>query len=93
MKRSRYFPFARSIRHLRERAGLTQPELAKELSKYFGVEVTRSAVSMWELASRTPKLYEAAMIAEYFDVSMDALLGTKREATEADRFLWEVFEL
>lgn len=87
------FPLARSIRHLRERAGFTQPELAENLSRYVGKEITRSAVSMWENGDRTPKAYTLVRIAEYFDVSVDALFGRGFGETEGDQFLKKVFDV
>lgn len=87
-----FFPLARSLRHLRERAGLSQPELAKILSDWAGKTITRSAISMWECGDRTPKAYTLVRIAEYFDVSVDAMFGRGFGETEGDLFLRKVFD-
>jgi transcriptional regulator with XRE-family HTH domain len=48
--------FGAILKQLRVSYGLTQPEFAQILSKLTGVLITRSAVSMWELGQRTPKM-------------------------------------
>ena len=74
--------FGERINELRTRAGLTQPELAAALSAAGELEITRSAVSMWELGKRTPKFEVLETIADYFNVDLDWLLGrSDRELT------------
>ncbi|MCY9674577.1 helix-turn-helix transcriptional regulator [Bacillus safensis] len=59
------------ITSLRKQAGLTQEELAKKLN------VTRSALSQYELGSRDPNYDLLIKIANFFDVSTDYLLTGK----------------
>lgn len=51
-----------TIRELRERAGLSQPALAKK------VGVTRSAVNAWEMGLSIPTTQYVAELAQLFDV-------------------------
>ncbi|WP_373765672.1 helix-turn-helix domain-containing protein, partial [Jeotgalibaca porci] len=57
------------IAHLRERRGLSQSSLAKDLN------VGQSTLAMWETDKRGLKDEVIVQIAEYFNVSTDYLLG------------------
>jgi len=57
------------IQELREKAGLTQTELAKRLG------VTRAAVSQWETALSIPSLNFVIELSKLFNVSIDYVLG------------------
>ena len=62
-----------NIRLLRERMGLTQNALAEK------VLVSFQAISSWERGMSVPELENAVRLAEFFDVSLDALLSTKEQ--------------
>ena len=57
------------IRQLREARGMTQVELARQLS------VTKQSVSNWENNNIQPSVEIAVAIADYFGVKLDVLLG------------------
>lgn len=57
------------IAELRKSRGLSQGQLAKELN------VSTSAVGMWETGKRGLKEESALQIAEYFNITTDFLLG------------------
>ena len=63
--------FAKRLKELREEKGLSQHELAKKL----GDEISNSAVSLWELGKRIPKLDALIILAKFFKVSIDYLAG------------------
>ena len=65
--------FGDRLSALRKERGLTQDELAKRL------EVTKSAISMYENGKRTPDYEILELIADYFNVDMDYLVGRKDE--------------
>lgn len=67
--------FGNTIIELRKSLNMTQPEFAKLLSRVIGSEVTRSAVSMWELGKRLPKVDVIVKIAEYFQMDVNELLN------------------
>lgn len=56
------------IAYLREKRGLSQPQLAKALN------VATSTVGMWETGKRGLKDETIKLIADYFNVSADYLL-------------------
>jgi len=61
------------VKSLREKAGLTQSELAKK------VGLTRSAVNAWEMSSAIPSTEIIIKLAKLFKVSTDYLLGVDDE--------------
>lgn len=65
--------FANNLRKLRKDKKLSQQELADTL------KVAQSTVGMWESGKRTPKLNEINRMAMALKVTVDRLLGTKRE--------------
>lgn len=63
--------FAEKIRVLRREMDMTQWQLADAL------ETTQRRVSYWEAGSTEPDLTTLWKIADFFDVSIDFLLGRK----------------
>ncbi len=66
---------ADKIKILREKMGITQAELAKQLC------VTRSGVNAWEMGISVPSTQCIVQLAEYFHVSTDYLLGVSNTAS------------
>lgn len=62
-----------NIRLCRRDKNLTQEQLAEALN------VTVGAVSKWESGANTPELETLVRIADFFDLSVDALLGWRLE--------------
>ena len=63
------------IRLLRERRGLTQSELAKQLG------MTRSSVNAWEQGISVPSTQYIVELAAIFKISTDYLLGVESTAS------------
>ena len=63
----------KKIYELRRERGVTQEELAAELG------VTAAAVSKWEKGNTLPDVLMVCAIADWFGISVDALLGRSRE--------------
>lgn len=61
------------ILELRNKAGLSQDELAEK------VYVTRQAVSRWEQGETTPNTETLKLLSKLFDVSINTLLGSPRQ--------------
>ena len=66
--------FGDRLRELRQEQGLLQKDLADEFS------VSLSMVSLWEKGKNYPEVTKLIEIAEYFKISVDALLGTDGNA-------------
>ena len=61
--------FSEAMRMIRESKGVTQSELAEAIG------VHRSAISGYELKGQNPSIDKLVLIAEYLDVTLDALVG------------------
>jgi len=66
---------ANRIKKLRESAGMTQAELAKQLG------LTRSGVNAWEMGITVPSTQYIVELAQFFKVSADYLLGLEDSAS------------
>ncbi|MBO5109201.1 MAG: helix-turn-helix transcriptional regulator [Clostridia bacterium] len=86
------YNFGKTIKSLRQQRGLTQEQLAEAMG------VSPQAVSRWETNSTYPDLSLLPILANFFDVSIDALLAfdvTKKSETirtiieEADALMAE----
>lgn len=77
--------FAKVFRTLRLRDNLTQEQLAKLL------EISKSAISMYENGNREPDLETLERIADCFEVDIDCLLGrstkTSRPVHNIDTYI------
>jgi transcriptional regulator with XRE-family HTH domain len=69
------FVLGKRITALRKEAGLTQEQLAKRLN------ITRSALSQYELGSRNPDYDLLLKIADFFEVTVDYLLGKPKSVS------------
>ena len=65
--------FKERLKELRIEKGLTQTQLAKEL------RVNQRTICNWEVGERQPTLDTLEVIAKYFNVSYDYLLGLTDE--------------
>lgn len=68
------------LSELRKKKNITQKELAEHL------RVSRSAVAMWETGASEPDNKTLDSIANYFDVSVDYLLGRSDSIQEESEF-------
>jgi transcriptional regulator with XRE-family HTH domain len=71
--------FGECLTQLRKEYGMTQDELAKKL------DITRGSLSMYETDKRFPDKDTLKLIADFFNVSTDYLLGRTEFRTPADR--------
>lgn len=67
--------FSNILKELRAEKGLTQIELASALG------ITRSRLSMYETGDREPDFETLELIADYFNIDIDYLLGRTEKTT------------
>lgn len=67
--------FGNRFKKLRMEKGLKQQELIDEYNKKYHYSFTRAAVSQYENDKRIPEIDALKSFADYFDVSVDYLLG------------------
>lgn len=75
------FSIADRIRYLRDKAGMTQTDLAKML------KITRSAVNAWEMSLSMPSVASIVQLTQIFHVSADFILST------SDKVLLDITDL
>lgn len=63
--------FAERLKELREERGLSQKELEKALNN----KISDAAISLWELGRRTPNAEALILLADFFSVTIDYLVG------------------
>lgn len=59
------------IRNLRLSKGYSMERMARLLAKSSGKEISRSAISHWELGKTTPSLQSVLAVGELFEVPVD----------------------
>lgn len=75
--------FGERLKHLRENKNLFQKELGDIL------HVTSQTISGWEINRTTPDYETLVKIANYFNVSVDYLLGNEKQASKFENELRE----
>lgn len=79
--------FAKRLKDIREAAGVTQDQLAKEL------KVSRGAISYYEKAERTPDIEFLDKVSDYFGLPLDFLLGYTDNFKAEYLYMSEIFGL
>ena len=81
------FALSEHIRSLRKARGLTQEQLAEALG------VTAGAVYKWESRLSLPELPMLVQLADFFDTSVDALIGYTIKDNRRDATLTRLMDL
>lgn len=71
--------FGERFKQLRNEKGLKQEELINQFNKSFHFGFTKSAISQYENNKRIPEIQALSAFADYFNVSVDYLLGKTNE--------------
>ena len=61
--------FKDNLKELRLEKGLGQVELAKEIG------VSKGVISLWENGLREPNMYSLILLAKFFKITLDELVG------------------
>lgn len=67
--------FGKRFKMLRQEQNLTQDELCEKFNKKYSVSFTKSSISQYENDKRRPELRFIENWADFFNVSVDFLLG------------------
>lgn len=62
---------------LRRKSGLSQEQLAEQIG------VSRQAISKWEVGLSTPELDKLKALSEYFNITVDELVGGKTDNADS----------
>ena len=61
--------FKDNLKELRLEKGIGQVELSKEIG------VSKGVISLWENGLREPNMYSLILLAKYFKITIDELVG------------------
>ncbi|WEZ09977.1 helix-turn-helix domain-containing protein [Priestia flexa] len=64
------------------RGKMTQEKLAKSLNEKYGTGINKGMISKWENGKEEPRIDTARYLADYFNVSLDYLLGIENKKTD-----------
>lgn len=67
--------FGKRLKELRLERDLTMEMLITDVNSKFGTNMNRSLVSRWESEISEPSLNYSRIICEYFNVSLDYMIG------------------
>lgn len=68
---------------LRKESQLTMDMLVEDINYKYGVQVNKSMISRWERNENDPSLEMAIILAKYYNVSLDYLIGLTDVKTPA----------
>lgn len=71
------YSFGTKLKTLRNSMNLTQEELAKALNAKHGTKFNKGMISKWENDKEEPRIDSVRYIADFFNVSLDEILGLK----------------
>lgn len=71
--------FGNRLKALRKSEGLSQEELALELNKKHNLKIDRTMISKWETGFQMPVMNTVAILAKFFNVSIDYLNGDENK--------------
>lgn len=87
------YSFGTKLKHLRTSMNLTQEGLAKALNTKYGTNFNKGMISKWENDKEEPRMDSIRYIADFFDVSLDELLGLKNnDMVKESLTVYEVVE-
>ena len=73
------------FKELRKQKGISQEELRQEFNLRFHRNYTPSAISLFENEKRTPEITALIDFADYFEVTLDYLLGRNSKEKKDSR--------
>lgn len=71
------------LKLLRTEKGLTMDMLVWDINSKYGIDLNKGLVSKWENGINEPSLRYATYLAQYYDVSLDYLIGLTDVKTPA----------
>ncbi|QPA31597.1 helix-turn-helix domain-containing protein [Thermaerobacillus caldiproteolyticus] len=71
------YSFGKKLKSLRTSMNLTQEGLAKALNTKYGTNFNKGMISKWENDKEEPRIDSVRYIADFFNVSLDEILGLK----------------
>ncbi|WP_186785957.1 helix-turn-helix domain-containing protein [Paenibacillus agilis] len=75
------YSFGEKLRELRTKTELSQGELAKVLNTEYGTSMNKGMISKWENEREEPRMDTIRILAAFFNVTLDELMGLNIDET------------
>lgn len=79
--------FAERLKALRLEKQFTMDMVVYDLEQKYNIEITKSHLSRWENGKTEPSIRNAALLAKYYNVSLDYLIGVTDHRAPVDILL------
>lgn len=73
-----------TLKTLREKKDVSMDQMCLDLKNNFGVSIAKSTISKWENGKAEPSLAYARILAKYFNVTLDCIIGVQKDDSEKD---------
>ncbi|MCQ5364761.1 helix-turn-helix domain-containing protein [Anoxybacillus salavatliensis] len=78
------YSFGKKLKWLRTSKKLTQEGLARALNLRYGTNFNKGMISKWENDKEEPRMDSIRYIADFFNISLDEILGLKSDPVPKD---------
>lgn len=78
------------LKQLRKEKGLTLQQVADSLTKQSGKVICKSTISRWEKEKQGAPFKRVQLVADYFDVSVDYLMGACPVSAVNVKMTWKI---
>lgn len=79
------YSFGKKLKWLRTSKKLTQEGLARALNLQYGTNFNKGMISKWENDKEEPRMDSIRYIADFFNISLDEILGLKSDSISKDQ--------
>lgn len=69
------------LKSLRKSKGVSMDKMVEDLKQLYGISIAKSTISKWENNKADPTMENAKILCNYFDVTLDHLLGLESKST------------
>lgn len=83
--------FGSTLKKLRISKKLTQSELAEKLNEKYGTKLNKGMISKWENNKEEPRMDSIRCIVNFFNVSLDEMLGLLDKKTKSSNKTYHYF--
>lgn len=70
------------LKSLREEKGISMDKMCEDLSKIYNMNLAKSTISKWENGKSEPTMSYARVLAKYFNVTLDYIIGLTNEKSD-----------
>ncbi|MGG7099171.1 helix-turn-helix domain-containing protein, partial [Clostridium sardiniense] len=72
------------LKHLREEKNVSMDKMIEDIKTLYSISIAKSTISKWENNKADPSMENAKILCNYFNVSLDYLLGLSKYKTKEE---------